>query len=844
MKKLLNILTISTLTAIVPAPFLANTVQTSFNRDFITSNSNNDYLPIKRIKGINELINSVILDSNNNTYFGTDTGAFVLKQGATTPTKIDGINAPKWLYIDSKDNIYFGADGGVYKLASGSTTPTKIDGINGYVYSFTVDSKNNNIYFGADDGVYKLASGSTTPNKIDGINEEVYLISIDEENNIYFNILFKGGVYKLASGSTTPTKIDGINTGIKIVTINCDNKNNAYIATNNGVYNLLAGKTLATKIENSGSNVSSLIVDKYNNVYFLKYPNNLFKLASASTTPTKIDGINAPKWFSIDSKDNIYFGTDDDIYILQTALSWVKTQSQFNLVDSTKNLTWTRPDLLSVGGELNIDIANPNIDKVVFDNVQQGQTNKHWTINVKPETAPRDHNLQVMFTLGGKQYTSEIMASMQAHIEPPTPPVQQNLSDLIKTTDLDNIIDNNDKTIFLAVNQKNGNVIDDFSQIEIIDKTNTQATLSVIEGSKSYQGSVEAKYNVVPATVVDLKIKLKPTAPDAIVVKDYLGQIDTSNITNPVNTFYYTNSESIITMVKPTTSSVITGIVYGCDDNWNKTSEASNIDPSSLIPLDGSQLNTKDGKYVVELSDNLGHTNNVYLQINKEKKDIKEYWNTPNGKQFEQWAEDNGYDNIRGSSASKLNNLFALSPTWKQSLKHLYLKLDNFVVDNIQNVTQDEIDNYKTKLVVSVKAQVEKYAPDVVENTDYAINTNNLVAGDWTTSKDIKVQHVESSTKLLGHTAKTIPVQQKEQPTPDNNKKSGLSGWTIFGIVVGSLFGLFILAWLFKKFVITPFVCEPIRKKKAKAFAIKTEKDIAQMKKDDEEWESKQKGGK
>ncbi|WP_151202551.1 hypothetical protein [Spiroplasma phoeniceum] len=105
---------------------------------------------------------------------------------------------------------------------------------------------------------------------------------------------------------------------------------------------------------------------------------------------------------------------------------------------------------------------------------------------------------------------------------------------------------------------------------------------------------------------------------------------------------------------------MITGFVYGCDDQWNKTSQSSNIDATNGIKLDGSQLNTKEGKYVVELSDNLGHTENVYLQINEKKeKEIKEYWNTDNGKQFEIWAKANGYDNIRGYSASQLNNLFA-----------------------------------------------------------------------------------------------------------------------------------------------------------------------------------------
>ncbi|QED25594.1 hypothetical protein [Spiroplasma citri] len=91
-------------------------------------------------------------------------------------------------------------------------------------------------------------------------------------------------------------------------------------------------------------------------------------------------------------------------------------------------------------GELNIDIANPNIDKVIFDNVEQPQTSKHWKINVKPETTARDHNLQVTFTLDGKQYTSEITVSMQAKINPAPPSKQENLSELIKTTDLGNIL--------------------------------------------------------------------------------------------------------------------------------------------------------------------------------------------------------------------------------------------------------------------------------------------------------------------------------------------------------------------------------------------------------------------
>jgi len=49
------------------------------------------------------------------------------------------------------------------------------------------------------------------------------------------------------------------------------------------------------------------------------------------------------------------------------------------------------------------------------------------------------------------------------------------------------------------------------------------------------------------------------------------------------------------------------------------------------------------------------------------------------------------------------------------------------------------------------------------------------------------------------------------------------------------LLGFALFGWLFKRFVVDPFILKPIRKKKEKAFVAKTEKDIAQMKKDDEE---------
>jgi len=58
---------------------------------------------------------------------------------------------------------------------------------------------------------------------------------------------------------------------------------------------------------------------------------------------------------------------------------------------------------------------------------------------------------------------------------------------------------------------------------------------------------------------------------------------------------------------------------------------------------------------------------------------------------------------------------------------------------------------------------------------------------------------------------------------------------------VGALSGLLLLGWLVKKFVVTPLILEPLRKKKAKAFAEQTAKDIAQMKAEEAEEQEKNK---
>ncbi|RUP75749.1 hypothetical protein D6D54_07900 [Spiroplasma poulsonii] len=182
------------MTANVPAPLLANTPLTRNKRDVITSNSNNNYLPLNKIKNINSTF-FIIVDSKDNVYFGTADGAYKLFAGSDTATKIDSIiGYVNNIVIDNNDNVYFGTSDGTFVLKQGSDTPTKIDGISGNVLSIAINSKDN-IYFGTADGAFVLKQGSTTATKIENINRYVWFIDIDSKDNVYFGTV--DGVYKL-----------------------------------------------------------------------------------------------------------------------------------------------------------------------------------------------------------------------------------------------------------------------------------------------------------------------------------------------------------------------------------------------------------------------------------------------------------------------------------------------------------------------------------------------------------------------------------------------------------------------------------------------------------------------
>ncbi|KAF0849863.1 Adhesion Related Protein [Spiroplasma poulsonii] len=58
--------------------------------------------------------------------------------------------------------------------------------------------------------------------------------------------------------------------------------------------------------------------------------------------------------------------------------------------------------------------------------------------------------------------------------------------------------------------------------------------------------------------------------------------------------------------------------MYSCDENWQKNGEQDTIDLTNDIKLDGSQLDTYQGQYLIETEDNAKNKSSYYVVINKD----------------------------------------------------------------------------------------------------------------------------------------------------------------------------------------------------------------------------------
>lgn len=191
----------------------------------------------------------------------------------------------------------------------------------------------------------------------------------------------------------------------------------------------------------------------------------------------------------------------------------------------------------------------------------------------------------------------------------------------------------------------------------------------------------------------------------------------------------------------------------------------------------------------------------------------------------------NGYDNIRGSSASQLNKLFAESKNWQQIASDSQFASavadwfkTNGKLSSTEPLTKEQvIEQLKTQISRDIKIDEANTSNYDVNKVSFVLNQSEFKPND----------KVKITVKYNNALAEQFTLQIKDSNTPDN-KKDGLGIWTIFGIVLGSLAGLALLGWLFKRFVINPFILKSIREKKEKAWRIREDKALAEIQAEEE----------
>ncbi|MBH8623488.1 hypothetical protein TS70_06535, partial [Spiroplasma sp. hyd1] len=266
MKKLLSILTISTLTASVSAPLLANTTLERVKRNVgITAKDITTGFEIKTKEKLDkelELKNNFLLwniedkkittkefiiDSKENIYFGTTDGAYILKKDFVNPIQLKNINVCIKLIIkDKKNNIYFIANNHVFVLKQEKNVPVELN-ISFSKINDAIFDNQDNIYFATDTGLYKLNNNNNIEEKILDINFRLISFAKNSEGHIYIT----SGAQSKNDLVLIDNKLKEIN-NIKgyVYNIFVDNQDNVYFVSNkNNFYKLKKNKFKVQKIE-------------------------------------------------------------------------------------------------------------------------------------------------------------------------------------------------------------------------------------------------------------------------------------------------------------------------------------------------------------------------------------------------------------------------------------------------------------------------------------------------------------------------------------------------------------------------------------------------------------------
>lgn len=260
-------------------------------------------------------INDIVVDSQNNKWFGTEDGGVTKYNNDiwVTYNTSNGLpnNKVRTIFIDNKGVKWFGTmGGGVAKFDDNTwkTYNTTSGLASNYINDIAVDSKNN-LWFATDVGITKF-NGSSWVNYTNSVftNEGAYAtaLAIDANDNIWVGT--SNGLYKF----TGTIWISVISDPITISDIVIDTKGTIW--TNKSGASKYNGLGWTTYTESDGL-VSSIIRDiaiqPDNTVWFGTWDGVSKFDGNTWTTYTKANGLvgNTVLSIAFDSQNNVWFGT-------------------------------------------------------------------------------------------------------------------------------------------------------------------------------------------------------------------------------------------------------------------------------------------------------------------------------------------------------------------------------------------------------------------------------------------------------------------------------------------------------------------------------------------------------
>lgn len=327
---------------------------------------------------------------------------------------------------------------------------------------------------------------------------------------------------------------------------------------------------------------------------------------------------------------------------------------------------------------------------------------------------------------------------------------------------------------------------------------------------KSYTGQI-----IVSSLLAQPSINVQKNTSLVGNVASYVCQVSTNDKVGDItltSDLYYSDTEVKVSLNKPTGITTITAQIFGLDEKWEKNKNVYQIFDSQIYNLDGSQLKTYQGRYLIETRDNSNNKSSYYVVVNKDNL-TSNFWDTNKGQQFYEWANLNGYnERIKKLNAIKLNKIINESKNWQKiaSDSQFATAVADWFKTNGKLSSKEPL--AKERLVEQLKTQI----PSTIKIPD--VNTSNYdvnkVLFELSQSEFNPNDKVNITVKYDNATSEQFTLQIKDSKIPNNKKKTGLGIWAIFGIVLGSLVGVVLLGWLLKRFLINPFILGPIRKKK------------------------------